>query len=106
MLAAGNDNPCIPTLNVVGMQRRGISAATIAALRQAHRLVYRQHKKLDELHAIFENDLGGCLPIELIRFLDFLQKQQAGKYGRAGEARRDAPPVEQAQVEPDVRRVA
>jgi UDP-N-acetylglucosamine acyltransferase len=106
MLAAGSDDPCIATVNVVGMQRRGISAATIAVIRQAHRLVYRQHKKLDELHAIFEADLGGCLPIELVRLLDFLKRQQAGKNGRAGEARRDAPAAAEARAEPDFRRVA
>jgi UDP-N-acetylglucosamine acyltransferase len=93
MLAAGNDDPCIPTINVVGMQRRGIPAGTIATIRQAHRLIYRQHKKLEETREIFTAELGDCLPIELLRLLDFIERQQKGKSGRAGEARRDAPPA-------------
>jgi UDP-N-acetylglucosamine acyltransferase len=92
MLAAGNDDPSIPTINLVGMQRRGIPASTIALIRKAHRLIYRQHKKLGELREIFTAELGDCLPIELVRFFDSLERQQAGKHGRAGEARRDFPP--------------
>src|SRR5437868_1657842 len=41
MLAAGSDDPCIATVNVVGMERRGIPQVTIAVIRQAHRLLYR-----------------------------------------------------------------
>ncbi len=93
MLAAGSDDPDIATINVVGMRRRGISSATIAIIRRAHRLIYRQHKKLGELREIFSAEFGDCLPIELARLLDFVEKQQAGKNGRAGEARRDAPPA-------------
>jgi UDP-N-acetylglucosamine acyltransferase len=90
MLAAGNDDPAIRTVNVVGMQRRGISEATIAVIRQAHRLIYREHKKLDEVREIFAAEVDGCLPIELVRLLDFLERQQAGKNGRGGEVRRGA----------------
>jgi UDP-N-acetylglucosamine acyltransferase len=91
MLAAGNDDPCIPTVNAVGMQRRGIPAKTIAIIRQAHRLIYREHKKLEEVRDIFSAELGDCLPIELMRLFDFLERTRNGKNGRAGEARRDAP---------------
>jgi UDP-N-acetylglucosamine acyltransferase len=91
MLAAGNDDPCVATINVVGMQRRGIPAKTIAIIRQAHRLIYRQHKKLEEVREIFSAELGDCLPIELMRLFDFLERARTGKNGRAGEARRDAP---------------
>jgi UDP-N-acetylglucosamine acyltransferase len=91
MLAAGNDDPAIHTVNVVGMQRRGISAETIAIIRRAHRLIYREHKKLDEVRDIFANEVDGCLPIELVRLLDFVERQQSGKNGRAGEVRRHAP---------------
>lgn len=91
MLAAGNDDPSIATINVVGMRRRGISAATIAIVRRAHRLIYRHHQKLAEVREVFAKEFGDCLPIELARLLDFVEKQQAGKNGRAGEARRDAP---------------
>jgi UDP-N-acetylglucosamine acyltransferase len=104
MLAAGNDAPCVATINVVGMQRRGITANTIAIIRQAHRLIYRQHKKLEEVREIFSAELGDCLPIELIRVLDFLERTRMGKNGRAGEARRDAPPS--AGGEQEIRRAA
>jgi UDP-N-acetylglucosamine acyltransferase len=94
MLAAGSDEPSITTINLVGMQRRGIPADTIAVIRQAHRLIWRQHKKLEEVRELFTAELGECLPIELVRLLDFVERQQAGKSGRAGESRRDAPPAE------------
>jgi UDP-N-acetylglucosamine acyltransferase len=104
MLAAGNDDPHVATVNVVGMQRRGIPAKTIAVIRQAHRRIYRQHKKLEEVREIFSAELGDCLPIELMRLLDFLERMQSGKSGRAGEARRDAPPS--ASGEQEIRRAA
>ncbi len=94
MLAAGSDDPSITTINLVGMQRRGISAETIAVIRQAHRLIWRQHKRLEEVREVFAEELGECLPIELVRLLDFVEQQQAGKSGRGGEARRDAPPAQ------------
>jgi UDP-N-acetylglucosamine acyltransferase len=103
MLAAGNDDPGIRTVNVVGMQRRGISAETIGIIRQAHRLIYREHKKLDEVREIFATELDGCLPIELVRLLDFLERQQSGKNGRAGEVRRSAPAADSSH---EIRRAA
>lgn len=103
MLAAGNDDPGIPSINLVGMQRRGIPAETIAVIRQAHRLIYRQHKKLEEVREIFSAEVGECLPIELVRLLDFVERQQTGKNGRAGEARRNAPAADSHQ---EIRRAA
>lgn len=94
MLAAGSDDPCIPMVNLVGMQRRGISPETIAVIRSAHRLLYREHRKLEEVREVFAAQLGECRPIELVRLLDALERQNAGKHGRAGEARRDAPPAD------------
>ncbi len=105
MVAAGSDDPCIATVNLVGMQRRGISAETIAVIRQAHRLLYRQHRKLEEVREVFAAELGDCLPIELVRLLDFLERQQMGKNGRAGVARRDATPAAAGDGQ-DVRRAA
>lgn len=97
MLAAGSDDPCIPMVNLVGMQRRGISPETIAVIRSAHRLLYREHRKLEEVREVFAAQLGECRPIELVRLLDALERQNAGKHGRAGEARRDAPPADMPQ---------
>lgn len=92
MLAAGSDDPAITTINLVGMQRRGIAPETIAVIRRAHRMIYRQHQKLAEVRQAFQAELGECLPIELARLLEFLERQQAGKNGRGGETRRNAPP--------------
>jgi UDP-N-acetylglucosamine acyltransferase len=88
MLAAGSDNPRIVAVNIVGMQRRGISAEAIAVIRQAHRLLYREHKQLKEVREIFSAQLQGYVPIELMRLLDFVERQHAGKQGRQGESRR------------------
>ncbi|MBI3865366.1 MAG: acyl-ACP--UDP-N-acetylglucosamine O-acyltransferase [Planctomycetia bacterium] len=92
MLSSGSDNPTIATINLVGMQRRGIAAETIAIIRRAHKMIYRQHLKLAEIRETFAAELGECLPIELVRLLDFLERQQGGKNGRGGEARRNATP--------------
>jgi UDP-N-acetylglucosamine acyltransferase len=92
MLAAGSDNPRIIAVNMVGMQRRGIDPETIAVIRKAHRLLYREHKSLDQVREFFSTELNGCFPIELMRLLDFVARQQSGKQGRQGEARRNKPP--------------
>jgi len=94
MLSGGSDDPSIKTINLVGMQRRGIPAETIAVIRQAHKLIWRQHKKIKEVRETFAAELGECLPSELVRLLDFVEQQQAGKSGRGGEARRNAPPAQ------------
>jgi UDP-N-acetylglucosamine acyltransferase len=93
MLSSGSDDPTIATVNIVGMQRRGISAETIAVIRRAHKMIYRQHLKLTEVRDTFTAELGACLPIELMRLLDFLERQQQGRSGRGGEARRNASPA-------------
>lgn len=94
MLAAGSDNPAIKTINLVGMRRRGISNATIQIIKRTHRLIYREHKKVDLAREVLEQELGGVLPIELTTLLSFLEAQQNGKMGRAREAIRIAPPPE------------
>lgn len=91
MLAAGSDDPRILSVNIVGMQRRGISDETIGVIRQAHRLLFREHKKLDQVRETFAAELPGSIPIELMRLLDFVERQQAGRQGRQGEARRNKP---------------
>lgn len=91
MLAAGSDDPRILSVNIVGMQRRGISDDTIGVIRQAHRLLFREHKKLEQVREAFAAELPGSIPIELMRLLDFVERQQAGRQGRQGEARRNKP---------------
>ncbi len=97
MLASGSDSPQITTINVVGMRRKGISADVITLIKQAHRRLYREHQSLAQCRAQFQSELEGEFPAELTLLLNFVEKQQAGKQGRAGEARRNQPrPVEDA----------
>lgn len=95
MLAVGSDSPTIKTVNLVGMQRAGIAPETIRLIKQAHRLLFREHKKLEEAREILHGRLDGVLPIELTTLFSFLERQSRGKMGRAREAVRNA-------VKPDV----
>lgn len=96
MLSAGSDNPEIVTVNLVGMRRRGIPEDTIRLIRQAHKLIYREHKSLDEARNVFLDQLDGPLPIELAQLLHFIEQSAKGRNGRAREAIRfkDAPAAE------------
>lgn len=91
MLAAGSDNPEIITVNVVGMRRRGISENAISLVRQAFKLLFREHKKLDAVRTHFIEQTEGVLPIELVTLLDFCERSAKGKNGRAREAFRAKP---------------
>ncbi len=90
MLAAGSDDPRILTINLVGMQRNGVSPRSIEVVKQAHRMLFRNHQPLDAVREAFLRDLTGPFPAELATLLDFIEHQQAGRKGRAGEARRDS----------------
>lgn len=92
MLSAGSDDPEIKTINLVGMRRRGISNDTIRVIKRTHRLIYREHKKVDAVREILQQELGEVLPIELNTLLSFLEAQQNGKMGRAREAVRHSQP--------------
>ena len=45
MLAAGNDNPEVKTINLVGMRRAGVSASAIEVIKRAHRLIFREQHR-------------------------------------------------------------
>ncbi len=96
MLSAGSDDPEIKTINLVGMRRRGISNDTIRVVKRTHRLIYREHKKVESAREILHEELGGVLPLELTTLLNFLDAQQNGKMGRAREALRDSQPKDSA----------
>ena len=85
LLAAGSDNPTIKTINIVGMRRRGISNATITVIKRAFKLIFREHKSLDEIHQLFHDELEGVLPYELSAFLGFIERQRSGRMGRGRE---------------------
>jgi len=86
MLAAGSDNPTVRTVNVVGMQRAGIHESTIRVIKSAHRLLFRQKRSLDDVRKTLLNELSDVLPLELTCLLDFVERQQNGRMGRAREA--------------------
>ena len=89
MLVSGSDNPCVNTINLVGMRRAGLSEKSIATIKRAHRLLYRDMKPLEAVREIFAEELDGIFPFELSTLLNFLEKQCRGKLGRAREAIRD-----------------
>jgi UDP-N-acetylglucosamine acyltransferase len=87
MLVDGNPSR-VRCINVVGLRRNGLSAESIDALHEAHRLIYRA--KMSSRHAaeILESH-GHHLP-EVKGLLEFIQAQQDGKHGRARERLRRA----------------
>jgi UDP-N-acetylglucosamine acyltransferase len=98
MLAVGSDDPRILTVNLVGMQRRGIAPETISRVRRVHRLIFREFKTLDSVRNELLEESGGSLPIEVVRLLDFLDRQKDGRQGRQGEARRHKAPETDTQT--------
>ena len=94
MLSAGSDNPHIRTVNLIGMKRAGIPDASIKVVRKVQRFLYREHKSLDFVKEHFQKELQGIFPIEYITLLDAIEKQRAGRMGRAREAARTTPLVE------------
>jgi UDP-N-acetylglucosamine acyltransferase len=89
MMAAGSDNPEIKTINIIGMRRAGISEDAIAVIREAQKLLFREHQSLVAVRTHFEQSLNGILPIELLSLLTAIDEQRKGKMGRAREAVRD-----------------
>lgn len=96
MLAAGSDNPTLKTINLIGLQRAGISRHAIDVIKHAYRMLYRRLKPPAEVRDHFLNELDGPLPIELSELLQFVESQRAGHMGRAREAvRRQKPDTEE-----------
>lgn len=88
MLSCGADTNRVLTVNLVGLQRRGIAPETIGMLKRAHRLLFRDCKGVIEARDILAGELNGNFPPELTNLLEFIENQKSGKQGRGGEARR------------------
>lgn len=88
MLSCGADANRVVTVNLVGLQRRGIAPETISMLKRAHRLLFRDRKGVVEARDILAGEFNGSFPSELTNLLEFIESQKAGKQGRGGEARR------------------
>lgn len=89
LLAVGCDEFEVSSVNLVGIQRRGIDRGVIALLRRAHKLMYREFKSVSAVREIFTAELGVELPFELRNLLDFVTEQDLGKNGRGRERSRD-----------------
>ncbi|HID24708.1 MAG TPA: acyl-ACP--UDP-N-acetylglucosamine O-acyltransferase, partial [Planctomycetaceae bacterium] len=88
MSASGSDDPKITTVNVIGMRRAGIPEQTIQTIKRAFRLLFREHRKLDEAKQILSDQQEGLWPIELENLFRFIEAQRRGRFGRAREALR------------------
>jgi len=75
-------------INVVALKRGGFSPEAIAAVSDAHRLLYRAKVGLDPAREILRSQ-GMLLP-EVLNLLEFLASQHEGRHGRARERRRAA----------------
>lgn len=107
MICTGNDQFRIRTVNIVGMQRAGISENSVAAVRRAHRLIYRKSKKLDEVRAIFSQELEGVIPIALNTLFEHFEGIKGSKAGRGREeAARNAKIIPEENDQKSTRRAA
>lgn len=80
MLVEGNPVRIWST-NKVGLRRHGVSAEAMAALKEAHRLLFRSKRSRKEaVEAILAD--SGHLP-EVRKLLEFLENTQKGNQGRA-----------------------
>ncbi len=91
MLYDGGSMAEIRTLNLVGMQRAGISVDSIASIKRAYRLLIREHKPLDDVRAMMSEELAGIIPFELAELFSFLEYQRKGRMGRGREVVRAMP---------------
>lgn len=67
--------------NIVGLQRNGYSEEQIAALREAHRIIFRSKHPRAKTLASFEQD-GNMTP-EVGELIAFLNRVERGTFGRA-----------------------
>jgi UDP-N-acetylglucosamine acyltransferase len=72
-------------VNAVGLKRNNFTPAAIAALSEAHKLIYRQKIGLDNAWEILRNN--GYLNPQVNHLLSFIQGQHEGQHGRGRERR-------------------
>jgi UDP-N-acetylglucosamine acyltransferase len=82
MIVDGNPSK-VRCINVVGLRRHGVSAESISALHEAHRLIYRARMTASHAADILESH--GHLCAEVQSLLEFIEIQHQGKHGRARE---------------------
>lgn len=85
MMADGD--PARPMrLNIVGLRRRGVSPEAIAALRTAHRILYRGELNISDALARVKEEVEMCP--EVAHLIEFLEAVPLGERGRAQEGAR------------------
>jgi UDP-N-acetylglucosamine acyltransferase len=85
MLANGNDDNEICTINLVGLQRAGIAARSIELIKKAYRLLYREKAPVAKARETLLAECQGVLPLEIAELLAFLERSAQGKMGRGRE---------------------
>jgi UDP-N-acetylglucosamine acyltransferase len=93
MMAAGSDKFEVKTVNLVGMKRAGVSESSIGIVRQAYKLLFREHKGVSEVREIFAQQPTDIHSIELHTLLNFIDMTNAGKLGRGREVFRNMPSI-------------
>jgi UDP-N-acetylglucosamine acyltransferase len=67
---------CVSGLNLVGLRRAGIASQTIAALREAFRILYKEGRALSGALDLIANDLGHIA--EINEFVTFIRASKIG----------------------------
>ena len=67
---------CVSGLNLIGLRRSGMSAETIAAIRQAFRILYKEGRTQTGALAMIEADLGHVA--EVAEFVEFVRASTVG----------------------------
>jgi UDP-N-acetylglucosamine acyltransferase len=87
MLVEGNPTE-VRCVNVTGLKRRGFDHASIRALMDAHRMLYRARMTSAQAKAALISEGSYCPSVA--QLFDFLETQHAGKRGRGREGSRAA----------------
>jgi UDP-N-acetylglucosamine acyltransferase len=61
-------------LNLIGLQRRGFSESTIAAIKHAYRIIFRSDLLLEEALEKAQQEVADCP--EVRHFINFIQKSK------------------------------
>ena len=75
-------------VNLVALRRGGFDGDAIAAVAEAHRLLFRAKVGLEAAREILRQQ--GMLGPQVGQLIEFLERQQGGRHGRAREQRRAA----------------
>lgn len=75
-------------INVVALRRGGFQQPVIEAISEAYRLLYRAKVGVEPAREILRSQ--GTLVPQVVELLDFLDRQQQGRHGRARERRKAA----------------